>query len=123
MVAHCRLRQLRGAAVELGERPAKLLADGSRRDPRRRRRAEGVARVESPFTADFREQEASPLRLWESGRRGLAVDVDVERAVGRVLQAGGFDPGQALLGRRLTAFAPRAAGELGTGLGRVARGQ
>jgi len=69
---------------------------------------------------DSGEQEPDAFWLGESCRRRVATDVDVDRVIGRILQCGGLQPGQALLHRRLAPSALRAVGELGARLGGVA---
>jgi hypothetical protein len=87
---------------------------------RRGRRGQGVAGVDAPASAQLDEREASAARLREPRRRSVAVDVDVERVVGRPVQPGAIEPRRARLDRLRTVTAPRRECELGAGTGAVA---
>src|SRR5947207_13766522 len=85
--------------------------------------AERVAGVDSPLAADFGEHEPRAFRVGESRRRRVAVDVEVERGVGRAPQRVRVEPRPALFQYLLAPCVLRAAGELGAGLRGVTIGE
>ena len=120
--AHLGLGECGRAVVESGQRPGDLLPDRRGGDPRHRR-AQCVTGVDPPFGTDRGEREPRALRFREPRGGGVAVDIDVHRAVGGAPERVGSEPGQALLQRRLAPVALGAAGELGARRGGVAVGQ
>src|SRR6266576_1425457 len=87
------------------------------------RGAERVAGVDSPFAAGFGEHEARAFRVGESRCRRVAVDLEVERGVGRARQRVRVEARPALFQYLLALCASRTAGELVAGLGGVAVGE
>src|SRR5437764_8727333 len=85
--------------------------------------AERVAGVDSPFAVGFGEHKARAFRVGESRRRRVAVDVEVDRGVGRARQRLRVEPRPALFQYLLAPCVLRTAGELGAGLGGVAAGE